>query len=98
MKKSFVIQTERCGIHPSYLISWDIEAPEFECEVVEGAFEGYLNSADCTECAAESVDLSVQGFLDIFVHKFLPILRMQIPNIQSLPTLQMQVPKPITYG
>ena len=98
MKKSFVIQTERCGIHPSYIVSWNIDAPVLECEVVEGAFEGYLNSTDCTHCAAESMDMTVQTFLDIFVEKFLPILRMQLPELEGMPTFHIDVPKPITYG
>jgi hypothetical protein len=98
VKKSFTVQTEKCPIHPSYLVTWSLEATETECEVVEGAFEGYLNFADCTVCAAEAVGLNVDTYLDIFIHRFLPLLHIQLPDLKKIPTFHVNLPKPLSYG
>lgn len=98
MKKSFSIQTEKCPIHPSYLITLNTEGTEEECEIVEGAFEGYLNFTDCAVCAAESIGLNVDAYLDVFIHRFLPLLRIQLPEMTKEPTFEVNLPRPLSYG
>ena len=98
MKKTFTIQTDKCPIHPSYVVTLDTEGTQGECEVVEGAFEGYLNFTDCSFCAAESMGLTVESYLDIFVYRFLPLLREQLPNMKKEPLIAINPPVRLSYG
>jgi hypothetical protein len=98
MKTTVTIQTVKCPIHPSYIIALNVEGTSEECDIVEGAFEGYLNFTDCSVCAAESIGLRIDSYLDIFLDRFLPLLRMQIPNMKKNPTIEINPPVRLSYG
>ena len=95
-----VIQTEDCLVHPSFVVALKVKGDKFERELVEGAFESFLNTFGCTVCAAEGVGASMEEYLDIFAKRFLPILRMQFPKMGE-PSYTIQAPEPpnrLSYG
>ena len=92
------IQSNRCMEHESYLIS--IELPtlgDWHTEMIEGAMDGFINSIDCTVCAANLVDMDVHKYLDIFIEKFLPILNGQVVKA-NVTNFEISKIKPISYG
>lgn len=95
-----VIQTEDCSVHSSFVVALKVNGGKFEREMVEGAFESFLNTFGCTVCAAEGVGATLKEYLDIFAKRFLPLLRMQFPKMGD-PTFTIQPPEPptrLSYG
>ena len=85
--KSITVKGLACGIHFPCEVSVDLMTDNMDhIELIEGAFEGYLNSIGCAMCSAESIDQTIEVYVSIFVDKFLPL-------ITSLVNL-----KPLSYG
>ena len=97
MNNEVTIETENCTNHSRFIVALRVSGDSFERDLVEGAFESFLNSFGCTVCASESVGVKISEYLDIFVKRFLPILRTQFPKIGE-PSFSILPPDRLTYG
>ena len=91
------IEANHCGIHPSFLVTIVVDCErDWQYDMIEGAFEGYVTFTDCTICAAESIGLTVGDYVGIFVERFLPLLPMAAKFLRSVK--MKEVPKRLSYG
>ena len=86
MSRDISVNTERCAIHDSYLltVNMDLEdLTDWHAEAIEGAIEGYMNAVGCTECTALELEMSVYQYIDLFVDKTLPIITRHILTVDT---------------
>mgnify|MGYP000660379587 CR=1 FL=1 len=92
---SVTVKGMACGIHLPFEILIDLMTDNmYHIELIEGAFEGYLNSMGCAMCAAESIDSTIEIYVSIFVDKFLPL----ITSLDIKPKISLVNLKPLSYG
>ena len=97
MNREMSAEANHCDIHPPFLITIVIECEnDWQYEMIEGAFEGYVTFTDCTVCAAESIGLMVDDYVGIFVKKFLPLLPIAVEFLKSVGVKEL--PKRLSYG
>jgi hypothetical protein len=97
MSREMSIEANHCGIHPPFLVTIVVECEnDWQYEMIEGAFEGYVRFTDCTICAAESIGLMVDDYVGIFVEKFLPLLPIAEKFLRSIKVKEL--PKRLSYG
>ena len=89
--------TERCGIHNSHSISIFVDIEKHQREMVEGALDGFLNSFGCTSCSAESIGTDIDGYVALFVDKFLPGFLPVVDKVTAETKLNIRI-KPLSYG
>lgn len=88
------VTSPHCGIHKSFIVSLEIKGSEWECDAIEGAFEGYIYATECTTCAGESIGLEVMDYIGIFIERFLPLVTTAIPE----PRVSFEIPTRLSYG
>ena len=84
MTRNISVNTERCAIHESYLVTVNIDVEnDWHAEAIEGAIEGYMNAVGCTECTALELEMSVHQYIDLFLDKTLPIITRHILTVDT---------------
>jgi len=72
--KPIAVTSSHCGMHPGYTVCVKVDGTPWELEAIEGAFIGYLTAKNCAVCAAESIGLSMEDYIGIFVEEFIPLI------------------------
>jgi len=96
--KKISVKTERCWEHESYLVM--VELPiknESHAEAIEGAIEGYANSGGCTVCTAQTIHMTVDQYLNIFIEKFLPLISQHVAESSVVNSAIADI-EPLSYG
>ena len=92
--KRITVTSPHCPIHNSFIVALEIKGSDWECDAIEGAFEGYIWATECTVCAGESIGLEVMDYIGVFIDRFLPLVTTAIPE----PRVTFEIPARLSYG
>lgn len=92
--RRIMVTSPHCPIHKSFVVSVEVKGTEWECDAIEGAFEGYIYATECTTCAGESIGLEIMDYIGLFIERFLPLVTTAIPE----PKVTFEIPERLSYG